>query len=813
MHNKRAIAPNWHRSRAGGVDHSFYGGTLLLTSEDEDESFDFETSRGREKEKKEKPSLSARKKYRGPSSPLLGGKGEVADLFVRQRFSAPLTPTATALAMLATPSRKFDTDSDSSDAEEKGGRGTKSASSSPTASQKNHVSPFATRELGGTPDVADTPSEAARQSLTSPSPSETRSPIQSQNRLHELITRESHDSLFQENERLKRALAATTSSSGASGSTEISVLPSRRLKKPKASKEKAAPKSSHARAVFDAGGRDVDWDVTFDVSDDGARSSDGSASDDATNDAINHVSDVSFGSASSSGDSLGSASSVSFAVEGHAAREAFTRAIDSSGNGAAETSVPFPGGNSRNSGPAPAPVSGKKPAFMDVVGDAMDAHVQKPPPPPLTSGVPPPPPPPGLIGMGAGAPPPRKVGGPPPPPPPPPPGLIGMGAGTPPAKRTEGPSPPPPPPPMGMLKPPPPPPPNGALRAPPPPLPPPSGGLKPPPPPPPGGGPKVFVPPPPPPPGSGGPRVGPPPPGAPPPPGLKSGTAAALRWRQLHWEVIPAMRIQGTVFERMRDASGSASGDSSGGSPGGDSLGGGHSSLLIDQDALSGLFAQSKDDDPSAKKSWKSLEGSNNGDDSGKVVSLLDLKRGSNVEIMLSQIPLPLPEIANAVRKLDDAALDFEAVEMMLKYLPSVDELQLLKSFAGDRDRLGKAEKYFDQLLKVPGHASKMKALRFKQVFKSITKEVTEWVDVIEMFCAELKGSHRLVRIARFPYPGTLFARLSARNYVVHMARKTDTFLSQGSRGGAGFEPRERPSRRPKSRRFRVFPQLASQAA
>mmetsp|Transcript_11989 Transcript_11989/g.39854 ORF Transcript_11989/g.39854 Transcript_11989/m.39854 type:complete len:142 (+) Transcript_11989:262-687(+) len=54
VHNKRAIAPNWHRSRAGGVDHSFYGGTLLLTSEDEDESFDFETSRGREKEKKRK---------------------------------------------------------------------------------------------------------------------------------------------------------------------------------------------------------------------------------------------------------------------------------------------------------------------------------------------------------------------------------------------------------------------------------------------------------------------------------------------------------------------------------------------------------------------------------------------------------------------------------------------------------------------------------------------------------------------------------------------------------------------------------------
>ena len=146
----------------------------------------------------------------------------------------------------------------------------------------------------------------------------------------------------------------------------------------------------------------------------------------------------------------------------------------------------------------------------------------------LSPGVPSPPPPPGLIGMGAGAPPARKVGGPPPPPPPPPPGLIGMGAGAPPARKTGGHPPPPPPPPPGLIG-------MGAGA-------PPSkrvGGPPPPPPPPPpgligmgAGAPPAKItggPPPPPPPGLIGMGAaapppkragGPPPPPPPPPPGL-----------------------------------------------------------------------------------------------------------------------------------------------------------------------------------------------------------------------------------------------------------------------------------------------------
>ena len=217
------------------------------------------------------------------------------------------------------------------------------------------------------------------------------------------------------------------------------------------------------------------------------------------------------------------------------------------------------------------------------------------------------------------------------------------------------------------------------------------------------------------------------------------------------------MRIQGTVFERMRDAGITTRADAHGSREDGAS----HTSrddaktlrgieTLIDHDALKDLFAQSKADDPSAKRR-KSLGGDRTngaGPDDGKgFVSLLDLKRGSNVEIMLSQISLSLPEIADAVRRLDDAKLDVEHVDMMLRYLPTSDELAALRAFEGDRARLGKADRYFSALASVAGHASKMKALRFKQGFRSATRETRAWVAVVDAFCAELKSSSRLGRL------------------------------------------------------------------
>lgn len=190
------------------------------------------------------------------------------------------------------------------------------------------------------------------------------------------------------------------------------------------------------------------------------------------------------------------------------------------------------------------------------------------------------------------------------------------------------------------------------------------------------------------------------------------------------------MRIRGTVFERMNDV--------------------GDAEANIDQDALKGLFSQSKiaekerraRDVAAAKSPAASAPSSSSG-----FVSLLDLKRGSNIEIMLSQIKPTLEDIARAVATLDDAAMDEESVGYMIKYLPTSDEVESVRLYDGDPDRLGKAERYFRALVAVPGYESKLRALQFKQGFRAAVSQIREWTRVVECASRELRGSARMGRL------------------------------------------------------------------
>ena len=206
------------------------------------------------------------------------------------------------------------------------------------------------------------------------------------------------------------------------------------------------------------------------------------------------------------------------------------------------------------------------------------------------------------------------------------------------------------------------------------------------------------------------------------------------------------MRIRGTVFEHL-----TAAGDEEAG---------------IDQDSLKGLFSQNKNPPVGGKRpggsggsggsaggaaeagsSSAASAAGTGGKQKQAVITLLDLKRGSNIEIMLSQIKSPLDDIAAAVQTMDTTALDGEAVESMIRFLPTSEELALLNMFEGDEERLGKAERYFRKLGRVAGFESKLRALEFKQGFTAAVNAVNEWIGCIGACAAELKGSDRMGRL------------------------------------------------------------------
>ncbi|CAN1328328.1 Formin-like protein 13 [Linum perenne] len=323
-----------------------------------------------------------------------------------------------------------------------------------------------------------------------------------------------------------------------------------------------------------------------------------------------------------------------------------------------------------------------------------------PPPPP-----PPPPPAPHVSGSSFVplSPPPalpthsKSVPATPPPPPPPPAGHTH-------SSSVPAPPPPPPPPLVGnthsnSVPAPPPPPPPACSSAPPPP---PSCSSAPPPPPPPGSSAPSAPAPPPPPPSVNGPRSNVPPTPAPPMSnalGAKGRLSRSLKNNQkklkpLHWLKL-TRAVQGSLWAETQK-SGEAS-----------------KAPEIDISELESLFAAAAPNQDRGGKSHTSAPRPKS-----DIVQLIDHRRAYNCEIMLSKVKVPLNELTGYVLTLEDSTLDIDQVENLIKFCPTKEEMELLKGYTGDKEKLGKCEQFFLELMKVPRVESKLKVFAFKMQFR-----------------------------------------------------------------------------------------------
>ncbi|CAN1328326.1 Formin-like protein 13 [Linum perenne] len=336
--------------------------------------------------------------------------------------------------------------------------------------------------------------------------------------------------------------------------------------------------------------------------------------------------------------------------------------------------------------PPPAP-HGTTPLFMSTTLPVPSA----PPPPPIPSPTAisgssfvPLSPPPALPTHS------KSVPATPPPPPPPPAGHTH-------SSSVPAPPPPPPPPLVGnthsnSVPAPPPPPPPACSSAPPPP----------PPPPPPGSSAPSAPAPPPPPPSVNGPRSNVPPTPAPPMSnalGAKGRLSRSLKNNQkklkpLHWLKL-TRAVQGSLWAETQK-SGEAS-----------------KAPEIDISELESLFAAAAPNQDRGGKSHTSAPRPKS-----DIVQLIDHRRAYNCEIMLSKVKVPLNELTGYVLTLEDSTLDIDQVENLIKFCPTKEEMELLKGYTGDKEKLGKCEQFFLELMKVPRVESKLKVFAFKMQFR-----------------------------------------------------------------------------------------------
>ncbi|XP_018349865.1 PREDICTED: uncharacterized protein LOC108753036 isoform X3 [Trachymyrmex septentrionalis] len=98
-------------------------------------------------------------------------------------------------------------------------------------------------------------------------------------------------------------------------------------------------------------------------------------------------------------------------------------------------------------------------------------------------------------------------------------------------------------------------------------------------------------------------------------------------------------------------------------------------------------------------------------------IALLDGKRSLNVSIFLKQFRSSNENIIQLIKEGGHDDIGAEKLRGLLKILPEVDELEMLKSFDGDKSKLGNAEKFFLQLIQVPNYKLRIECMLLKEEF------------------------------------------------------------------------------------------------
>ncbi|KAE9604519.1 putative C2 domain, formin, FH2 domain, protein-tyrosine phosphatase [Lupinus albus] len=163
----------------------------------------------------------------------------------------------------------------------------------------------------------------------------------------------------------------------------------------------------------------------------------------------------------------------------------------------------------------------------------------------------------------------------------------------------------------------------------------------------------------------------------------------------------------------------------------------------IDMSELENLFSAPVPSKGHAKKS--NIQNSV-GPKSDKV-QLIDHTRAYNCEILLSKVKVPLQDLMSSVLALEESVLDTDQVENLMKFCPTKEEIEVLKGYTGEKEKLGRCEQFFLELMKVPRVESKLRVFSFKIEFHSQVSDLRNSLHVVNAASEEIRNSIKLKRI------------------------------------------------------------------
>ncbi|CAF0708285.1 unnamed protein product [Brachionus calyciflorus] len=129
-------------------------------------------------------------------------------------------------------------------------------------------------------------------------------------------------------------------------------------------------------------------------------------------------------------------------------------------------------------------------------------------------------------------------------------------------------------------------------------------------------------------------------------------------------------------------------------------------------------------------------------------INLLDSKKSLNINIFLKQFRCDYDEICNnLITNNRSNIFGIENFEALLKILPDSNEIEILKNFNGDMEKLGQAEKFLLKLIRIPNYKLRIECLHVKEEFYNQIYNFNKSFDSIINACKIIHESQNLTQM------------------------------------------------------------------
>jgi hypothetical protein len=131
------------------------------------------------------------------------------------------------------------------------------------------------------------------------------------------------------------------------------------------------------------------------------------------------------------------------------------------------------------------------------------------------------------------------------------------------------------------------------------------------------------------------------------------------------------------------------------------------------------------------------------------MAKLIDITRANNISIQLKAFnDFTLRALAETINDLDpDSKIVGERVQFIPQLLPTPKELQAIKKYKGESDRLNTAELFFQQLLPVKRVEDKVAVVKAMSTFHEHAEEARAAFKTLEEVCGQIMNSAKLEQI------------------------------------------------------------------